>query len=74
MSEFNSLELKGFITNSVSNVLLIKLIISTLQRCQAAKIAIRVVASAKQGEELKSFQEMSDIAVINTLAEAQGAM
>jgi DNA-binding response OmpR family regulator len=57
-----------------TNVLLIKLIISTLQRCQAAKVAIRVVASAKQGEELKSFQETSDIAVVNTLAEAQGAM
>jgi CheY-like chemotaxis protein/anti-anti-sigma regulatory factor len=57
-----------------TNVLLIKLIISTLQRCQAAKVAIRVVASAKQGEELKSFQETSGIAVVNTLAEAQGVM
>ena len=57
-----------------TNVLLIKLVISTLQRCQAAKIAIRVVASAKQGEELKSFQETSDIPVVNTLAEAQAAL
>ena len=57
-----------------TNVLLIKLIISTLQRCQSAKVAIRVVASAKQGEELKSFQETSDIPVVNTLAEAQAAM
>jgi len=57
-----------------TNVLLIKLIISTLQRCQTAKIAIRVVASAKQGEELKSFQETSDIPVVNTLAEAQTAL
>lgn len=57
-----------------TNVLLIKLIISTLQRCQTAKVAIRVVASAKQGEELKSFQETSDIPVVNTLAEAQAAM
>jgi DNA-binding response OmpR family regulator len=57
-----------------TNVLLIKLIISTLQRCQAAKVAIRVVASAKQGEELKSFQETSDIPIANTLAEAQAAL
>ena len=57
-----------------TNVLLIKLIISTLQRCQAAKVAIRVVASAKQGEELKSFQETSEIPVVNTVAEAQAAM
>lgn len=57
-----------------TNVLLIKLIISTLQRCQTAKVAIRVVASAKQGEELKSFQETSEIPVVNTLAEAQAAM
>ena len=57
-----------------TNVLLIKLIISTLQRCQAAKVAIRVVASAKQGEELKSFQETSDITVANTVAEAQAAL
>ena len=57
-----------------TNVLLIKLIISTLQRCQAAQVAIRVVASAKQGEELKSFQETSDITVANTLAEARAAL
>lgn len=57
-----------------TNVLLIKLIISTLQRCQAAQVAIRVVASAKQGEELKSFQETSGIVVANTLAEAQAAL
>jgi len=57
-----------------TNVLLIKLIISTLQRCQAARVAIRVVASAKQGEELKSFQETSDIQIANTLAEAQAAL
>jgi DNA-binding response OmpR family regulator len=57
-----------------TNVLLIKLIISTLQRCQAAKVATRVVASTKQGEELKAFQETSDIAVVNSLADAQAAL
>ena len=44
------LELNGFITNPVSNVLLLKPIISTLQRYQAVKVANRVVASAKQGK------------------------
>ena len=57
-----------------TNVSVIKLIIFTLQRCQAARVAIRVVASAKQGEELKSFQETSDIPIANTLAEAQAAL
>jgi len=50
MSGINSFELKDFITNAVSNVLLIKLIISTLQRGQAAKVAMRVVASPNRGK------------------------
>lgn len=57
-----------------TNVALIKLIISTLQRCQTAKIAIRVVASPKQGEELKSFQETGDIPIVNTIEEAQAGL
>jgi hypothetical protein len=32
------------------------------------------VASTKQGEELKAFQETSDIAVVNSLADAQAAL
>jgi CheY-like chemotaxis protein/anti-anti-sigma regulatory factor len=59
---------------SETNVSLIKLIISTLQRCQSAKIAVRVVASSKQGEELKSFQETSGIPIVNTIEEAQAAL
>jgi len=50
MDGIDYLELNGFITNPVSNVLLLKPIISTLQRCQAVKVANRVVASAKQGK------------------------
>jgi len=57
-----------------TNVSLIKLIISTLQRCQAAKVAVKVVASPKQSEELKSFQETGGIPVVNTIAEAQTAL
>jgi DNA-binding response OmpR family regulator len=57
-----------------TNVSLIKLIISTLQRCQSAKVAVRVVASPRQGEELKSFQETGGIPIDNTIAEAQAAL
>ena len=57
-----------------TNVSLIKLIISTFQRCQSAKVAVRVVASPKQGEELKSFQETGNIPIVNTIAEAKAAL
>jgi DNA-binding response OmpR family regulator len=57
-----------------TNVSLIKLIISTLQRCQSSKIAVRVVASPKQSEELKSFQETGGIAVLHSIEEAQSQM
>jgi DNA-binding response OmpR family regulator len=56
-----------------TNVSLIKLIISTLQRCQSAKVAVRVVASPEQGEELKSFQETGGIPIVHTVEEAQAA-
>lgn len=56
-----------------TNVSLIKLIISTYQRCQTAKVAIRLVASPKQGEELKSFQETGNIGIMNTVEEARTA-
>jgi DNA-binding response OmpR family regulator len=57
-----------------TNVSLIKLIISTLQRCQSAQVAVRVVASPKQGEELKSFQETGGIPTVNTIEEARAAL
>ena len=57
-----------------TNVSLIKLIISTLQRCRAAKVAVKVVASPKQSEELKSFQETGGIPVVHTIAEAQAEL
>lgn len=57
-----------------TNVSLIKLIISTLQRCQSAKVAVKVVASPQQGEELKSFQETGGIPVVHTIEEAQAEL
>ena len=59
---------------SETNVSLIKLIISTLQRCQSANVAVKVVASPKQGEELKSFQETGGITVMHSIEEAQAAL
>ena len=56
---------------SETNVSLIKLIISTMHKCQTANVDIRVVASPKQGEELKSFQETGDIPIVHTIEEAQ---
>ncbi len=57
-----------------TNVSLIKLIISTLQRCQSAKVAVKVVASPEQGEKLKSFQETGGIPVVNTIEEARAEL
>ena len=57
-----------------TNVSLIKLIISTLQRCQSANVAVKVVASPKQGEELKSFQETGGITVMHSVEDAQAAL
>jgi CheY-like chemotaxis protein len=57
-----------------TNVSLIKLILSTFKRCQSAKIDIKLVASPKQGEELKSFQETGGIPVVHTIEEARAAL
>ena len=57
-----------------TNVSLIKLIISTIQRCQSAKVFVKVVASPKQSEELKSFQETGGITVLNSIDEARESL
>jgi DNA-binding response OmpR family regulator len=56
-----------------TNVSLIKLIIFTLKRCQYAEVTVKLVASPKQSEELKSFQETGGIPVVHTLEDAQAA-
>lgn len=57
-----------------TNVSLIKLIISTLDRCQKHSVNVRVVATQKQGEELKGFQETSAIPIVNSIDEARAAL
>jgi CheY-like chemotaxis protein len=57
-----------------TNVSLIKLIITAFQHCQKASVAVKLVANPKQGEELKGFQETSQIAVAHSLEEAKAAL
>ena len=59
---------------SETNVSLIKLIITVFQDCQKANIAVKLVANAKQGEELKGFQETSQITAVHSIEEARAAM
>lgn len=56
-----------------TNVSLIKLIISSIQQCQKSSIAVKLVATPKQGEELKGFQETSALAVTHSIEEAKTA-
>jgi CheY-like chemotaxis protein len=58
---------------SETNVLLIKLIITIFQGCQKAGIAVKLAAGAKQAEELKGFQETSQVAVANSIEEAKAS-
>ncbi|MFO7706836.1 MAG: response regulator [Desulfobacterales bacterium] len=57
-----------------TNVSLIKLIITALQQCQNASVAVKLVANPKQGEELKGFQETSQIEVAPSIALAKAAL
>jgi len=59
---------------SETNVSLIKLIITVFQQCQKANVAVKLVANAKQGEELKGFQETSQITTAQSIEEARAAM
>lgn len=56
-----------------TNVSLIKLIISSIQQCQKSSIAVKLVATPKQGEELKGFQETSALPVTHSIEEAKTA-
>jgi DNA-binding response OmpR family regulator len=59
---------------SGTNIALIKMIISAFQLCQSANVVVKLVASPKQGEELKGFMETSQIAVAHSIAEAKADM
>ena len=57
-----------------TNVSLIKLIISTMNRCQKKSVNVKVVATEKQGEEFKGFQETSAIPIVHTIDDAKAAL
>jgi anti-anti-sigma regulatory factor len=59
---------------SETNVSLIKLIIAVFQQCQKANVAVKLVATVKQSEELKGFQETGQITAANSIEEARAAM
>jgi DNA-binding response OmpR family regulator len=56
-----------------TNVSLIKLIIYTLKRCRKHAVKVKVVATEKQAEEFKGFQETSAIPIVNSIDEARAA-
>jgi CheY-like chemotaxis protein len=77
IKEMTAAQLKKMVLDmsgvSETNVLLIKQIITVFQACQKANIAVKLVAGAKQAEELKGFQETSQVAVSNSVQDAKAA-
>jgi len=78
IKDMTAVQLKKMILDmgrvSETNVSLIKLIITVFQQCQKANVAVKLVANAKQGEELKGFQETSQITTAPSIEEARAAM
>ena len=56
-----------------TNVSLIKLIITIIQNCQKANIGVRVVGTSGLINELKEFQETSEITIDLTVEDAKAA-
>ncbi len=56
------------------NMTLIKLIISAIQKCRKAKFLIRIVGTTDLSNELKQFQETSEIPIDNTVEDAKAAI
>ncbi|MCD6307129.1 MAG: response regulator [Deltaproteobacteria bacterium] len=54
-----------------TNVILIKLIIAIIQNCQNANIRVRVVGTRALHDELKEFQETSEIPIDLSIEEAK---
>jgi DNA-binding response OmpR family regulator len=55
-----------------TNVSLIKLIITIIQSCQKADIRVRVVGTSALNDELKEFQETSEIPIDLSIDDAKG--
>ena len=78
LKEMMAAQLKKMILDmggvSETNVSLIRLIITVFQNCQKSNIAVKLVASPKQAEELKGFQETSQITVATSIEEAKAVL
>jgi CheY-like chemotaxis protein len=57
-----------------NNMSLIKLIILVIEGCQRRSIKTRVLGTPSLGDELKGFQETSDIPISHTMDEAKAAL
>jgi len=57
-----------------TNVSLIKVIISTVQKCQKSNTSIRILATPTMSSELKEFRETSDMPIDHTVEEAKNAL
>ncbi len=55
------------------DMLLVKLIISVIEKCQASNIRIRIVANPVINDELSKFQETSTVPVDKTIEETKAA-
>ncbi|MBW1759071.1 MAG: response regulator [Deltaproteobacteria bacterium] len=56
------------------NVSLIRLIMSIIQNCEKSKIRFRVVCTSAMTDELKGFQETSELPIHHTVEEAAAAL
>ena len=78
VQEMTAAQLKKMILDmggvSETNLSLIKLIIAAFQQCQQIGIAVKLVANPKQSEELKGFQETSQITVSHSIEEAKAVL
>lgn len=78
MKEMSTAGMKKFILDlsrsKEINMALIRLIIMTIQNCQDIGAGIRVVCSPSMSEELKGFQETSDVPTCLSIAEAKAAL
>jgi CheY-like chemotaxis protein/anti-anti-sigma regulatory factor len=78
VQEMTGAQLKKMILDmggvSETNLSLIKLIIAAFQQCQQTGIAVKLVANPKQSEELKGFQETSQISVSHSIEEAKAVL
>ena len=78
IEEMKTSGITKFVLNLVrvsgTNVTLIKLIIKVIQSCQKAGIRIRVMGTPEMRDELKDFQETSEISIDLSIEEAKAAL